>query len=215
MSRLRDLSGQSFGQLTVIERDLTIYPGKKKTTRWWCKCKCGKVFSANSDDIVRGHTNSCGCYHKQKASEFLTKERSKSNNYHLSKTKAYRTWRAMMSRCYKSNFTFYSYYGGRGIKVCERWHTYTNFLEDMGQPESNMTIDRIDPNGDYCPENCKWTTMQRQNNNRRSCIFVLIDNKKLSVADFCREFNLDYPQTLSLIHNGKTPIEILKMNGKY
>lgn len=212
MSKLRDLTGQKFGKLVVFNRDLTPRPElKKKTTRWICKCECGKIISVTSYDVTSGHTNSCGCYHKAQAQAFLSSVKAKSENYHLSKTKAYRCWTAMMRRCYKPKAAFYSYYGGRGIAVCARWHTYKNFLADMGEPPANGTLDRIDSNGDYEPVNCRWATMSEQANNRRSCKFVFYLGEKYSVAAFCKKYSLPYPATMSLIKHGKEPVEIINM----
>lgn len=210
MSKMNDLTGQRFNRLSVIERDLTPQKGRKRA-KWLCKCDCGKIISAVSTDLLRGHTQSCGCYQKSQASKSLTEIKRKSPRFHKSKTKAYRIWHGMMRRCNNPATKFYSYYGGRGIKVCERWHDYDAFIEDMGEPGLQDTLDRIDPDGNYCPENCRWATMQEQNNNRRSTHFICYNDHTYSCKQFANEFGLSYYYVCGLYKRGLTGDKILQM----
>lgn len=132
-------------------------------------CRCGKKFSARVGDINTGNTQSCGCLFKQKLIKRLT-------IHNESKTTEYKTWASMKRRCNDTGQQNYKYYGGRGIKVCARWlekkgKGYLNFLSDLGRrPTIKHSIDRIDNNGNYEPDNCKWSTHTEQmNNTRRIC----------------------------------------------
>ena len=110
----------------------------------------------------------------------------------------------MKSRCNNPNNNQYSDYGGRGIRVCERWSTFENFLADMGErPTPKHSIDRIDVNGDYCPENCRWATKEEQNNNKRNCILVTYNGKTQNFKQWCKELNLPYYCAIHMYKSGK------------
>ncbi len=211
MSKLRNLSDQRFGRLTVLGRDNTVYQHKKQSTRWWCKCDCGKIISVISYDLTRGHTNSCGCYHKQQARNSLTAIRARNSNYGKSKTKSYRCWKAMMSRCYNHKMIFYDYYGGRGIDVCERWHVYDNFLHDMGEPSESQTLDRIDCNKGYSLENCRWITMKEQAGNRRSSLRISYNGETLCLSHFAEKYGLSYYHVRAFFNHHVPPEKMIEI----
>ena len=208
MSQLINIAGKVFGYLTVIERNLTPQIGRKRT-KWLCHCKCGNIVSVDATDLRNGHTKSCGCYHKEMASKFLSEIKSHSDNYHLSKTKSYRCWHAMMQRCYNPKMKFYSYYGGRGIQMCKRWHKYKYFLLDMGEPSDKQTLDRIDSDGHYCKNNCRWATMSQQNNNRRSCKYIYVQKKRYSMKEFVEKYSLSMYYVRALYNRGLSGDKIL------
>lgn len=155
-----DLIGQQFNKLTVV-----AYYGKDNRggTLWKCSCSCGsgKEVITSTGNLRSGNTNSCGCFQKERASET-------SKTHGLSNSITYSSWVNMINRCKYESYEHYDRYGGRGIKVCDRWlESFENFLEDMGErPSKEITLDRIDLDGDYFPENCKWSSKVEQARNR-------------------------------------------------
>lgn len=164
----KDLQGKRFGRLLVIERAGSVYRKNSNICRdalWRCLCDCGKERKVISGNLTRGTSNSCGCLRDDGRKKYA----SQTNREIYSKE--YRIWAQMIHRCKNKNAI---YYGGRGIKVCERWKgSYKSFLEDMGRCPNGCSIDRINVNGNYDPSNCRWTTATIQSRNQR----VGINNK--------------------------------------
>lgn len=151
------MRGRRFNRLLVLEEAAPyISPSGKAYAQWRCLCDCGKRVVVLGSYLRSGHTQSCGCL-----------QRERSTTHGMSKTSIYWIYVGMHQRCYDSNSPPYKNYGGRGIKVCEHWHSFENFYADMGDCPEGLTLERIDNDGNYESGNCKWATRQEQNLNAR------------------------------------------------
>lgn len=174
--RINDISGQRFGRLIAVKPDGRYKSGN---IRWLCRCDCGSYTHTSVSALKNGESMSCGCY----ASERMTKLNTKHGGFG---TRLYEIWRQMHRRCYGENTANYKNYGGRGITVCEEWHDYSTFEKwamSHGYQE-DLTIDRIDVNGNYCPKNCRWATDKEQANNKRNSHFVYYQGEKHTISEW-------------------------------
>lgn len=181
-SLFKDETGNVYGRLTVLRVGVYNRLGYK----WICLCECGKETEVQGTFLRNGNTRSCGCLAVETAA-------AREWKHGKSHTKVHRTWQQMWNRCTNANSNSYRNYGERGIKVCDRWREFTNFYEDMGDPPSeDHSIERIDNEGDYTPDNCCWATDKEQCSNRRNNIRVEYDGRTQTLKQWAEELNLNY-----------------------
>lgn len=179
---LIDLTGQRFKRLLVLSRAENNLRGY---SRWFCRCDCGTEKIIDASKLRGGTTVSCGCHRKEAIRHSRITHRGCGTSIH-------NVWRSMKQRCLDKDSQAYDYYGGRGITICDRWLSFEAFREDLGEKPAGMSLDRIDNNGPYSPENCRWASAAQQARNRKSNINVVIDNRTMCLSDWCNQRNLNY-----------------------
>lgn len=197
MSKLIDLTGQRFGRLTVVER--AANHGSR--VFWHCKCDCGNEKDIAGSALRYGRSTSCGCIPK----EIITKRNLKHGYAAREKQeRLYIIWKGMTKRCSNPNDCSYHNYGGRGIRVCDEWREYEKFREWSYQNgySEELSIDRIDVNGNYEPENVRWATRTMQSNNTRRTIRIPIGSVVHSLKEWCDELNLNYSTVKHRLYRG-------------
>lgn len=181
---ISDITGMKFGRLTAAERIQIKGKNGKTISLWKCICECGESVSVRLGNLRSGNTQSCGCLHRESMAE-----RRKTKAIHKSE---YATWNSMKGRCNNKNNPSFHRYGGRGIRVCERWQrSFEDFFSDVGEkPSPQHQLDRIDNDGNYEPGNVRWATPAEQSRNRRSTINVTINGKTQCLGDWSAELGL-------------------------
>lgn len=185
-----ELIGKQYAHLLIIKE---IPTSKYEIRKVLCKCECGTEKIISLKDVLNGHTQSCGCYRKKVSAEKMT-------THGMSDTRLYKVWRLMIQRCYDKNCSVYSRYGGRGITICDEWlndfiafydwaysHGYDEKADYMG-----CTLDRIDVNGNYYPENCRWANAITQCNNRTNNRKITFNGEIHTIAEWARKYNMNY-----------------------
>lgn len=183
MGKFIDLTGQKFGRLTVKER---AENSKQNRARWKCICDCGREVIVEGQHLRSGVTKSCGCYQRECAAKANIKHGG-------SQTRLYTIWENIKKRCYNKNTEHYSDYGGRGISMCESWKNSFESFKDWALENGysgNLTIDRIDFNGNYEPSNCRWVTIKEQANNKRNNILLTHNGETKTIAQWAEEVGL-------------------------
>lgn len=174
-----DLTGKTFGKWVVLE-----FRGISKSRRatWLCRCDCGKTKVQPSNALLRGTSKSCatcGRYRHGQGGNLRSPE--------------YRTWANMLTRCRNPQSTYFNLYGGRGISVCSRWHVFQNFLDDMGlRPSKLHSLDRIDSDGHYELDNCRWATQKQQARNKRNNRLLTFNGDTRCLAEWSAMLGLNY-----------------------
>ncbi|WP_230706819.1 hypothetical protein [Bacillus paranthracis] len=212
MLYLQDLTGQVFDMITVLEFSHKTYENKKYRSFWKCKCECGKEFVRRTDQIKtkRGY-KSCGCYRKM-ITKKLFEENNPNKTHGLSNTRLYKVYRKIIERCYYEKYEEFHLYGGRGIKMCDIWRndftSFYNWAMENGYNDQ-LSIDRIDYNGNYEPNNCRWADNITQGNNKRNNIVLTHNGLTMTLPEWARHLNLPYSTLANRRKKGKTVAEIL------
>lgn len=207
MPSFRDLTGHQYGRLKVIR----FHEKRDKRSYYLCKCECGTERVVRSDGLTTGHTQSCGC---------LCKEINKNNPNHVvhgkSRTRLYGVWSGMKERCNRESSPAYVNYGGRGIKLCEDWENNFSSFYDWANKngyEEDLTIERVDNNKGYSPENCTWITKGEQNKNKRSKRLITIGKETKSLAEWCECTGLHRSTIHRRYKRGLRGFDLIKKQG--
>ncbi len=197
--------GMKFNRLTVLY-EVENKNKNQNHKKYMCSCDCGKQIVTDKYKLIDGHTKSCGCLKLEMLAERKT-------THGQSKTASYKSWSEMRNRCNNPKNHAYKDYGQRGIKICDRWDSFENFISDLGErPNKQYSLDRIDVNQGYSPENCRWATWSQQQNNRRTTKYIEYKSEKMSVKQFSNLIGVPY----STVHRHlfaykKTPDEIAEL----
>jgi len=191
-STARDLTGQKFGLLTAQS---PTKERRRKSVVWDCLCSCGNRHLVAATGLLTGDTKSCGC---TKGVASITHGATRHGEW----TREYTVWAAMLQRCSNPNNTAFDRYGGRGITVCDRWKSFENFFSDMGPRPANMSIDRIDNNKGYEPNNCRWATETEQQRNKTSSRLLTWDGQTLCVSEWAELLGVPSRRIISRLARG-------------
>ncbi len=198
MSRV-NLIGNRYGYYTVIGQAETRHKGTKNSVCYWvCRCDCGNIREVSTSNLTKGHSKSCGCYNRKRAVETNT-------SHGLSKTRLYHEWNHMKYRCFNPKSKAYNNYGGRGIKVCDEWrHDFEAFYKwsmENGYRD-DLTIDRIDVNKGYSPENCRWADATTQARNTRKNVFLTYKGERRTVSEWAEITGIKVATLYARHHSG-------------
>lgn len=199
MPPILDIAGKRFGRLVVITRARV---NGARNAMWLCQCDCGNTTVGAASNL--GKTKfSCGCLSSENGTTTIkTNSLARTDLHGMSHTTEWRIWSQMRSRCESPDNHRYHRYGGRGIKVCERWQSFQNFYEDMGpRPSKRYSIDRIDNDGNYEKSNCRWATAKTQARNTSKTHWVTIEGTTLCVKDWCKALNVPIWKPSEMIRN--------------
>ncbi len=181
MGKKVDITGRRFGRLVAVS-ETDIYAQRSK--KWLCLCQCGEYATVDKRKLISGHTKSCGCL-------VIDKTVSMSLKHGMCGSSLYTIYKNMLARCCNPKSNNYKNYGGRGIKICKRWlDSFENFYADMGDRPKGKTLDRIDNDGDYCPENCQWSTMHQQQRNKRNNLIIEYDGERMCLKDWAKKIGI-------------------------
>ena len=207
----KDLTGEVFGRLTVVKYDRT----ENWRPVWECICQCGKTVFVVSGSLSSGDSKSCGCLQLELAAKKATKHGFGSNkNGRI--TPEYSCWNNIKARCYNKNNEKYPIYGGRGIKVCDRWlNSFDSFFSDMGfRPSPKHSIDRINVDGDYEPSNCRWATAKEQQNNRTNNRIICFNGESLNLYQWFKRYDIPSTSYRRYKNKGIPDVDILQLYKK-
>lgn len=199
MGHFVDISGENFGRLTAHD---VVGRNRHNQLLWHCTCECGTQKEVLGFLLRRGEVQSCGCLHRETVGLI-------NRTHGMTKTRIYGLWHGMIQRCYDKNVPAYNRYGARGINVCERWQSFENFYADMGDKPKGMSLERVDNDGDYTPENVIWATAKAQARNRRSTVFLEFNGQRKSMAEWAEELGMKIATLWARIDRGMCVEEAL------
>ena len=183
---LADIRGRRYGRLVVLERAAN---DKHQKAMWLCQCDCGNQIIVRGGTLRSGQQKSCGCYNKELQANFKGRYKHGGKD-----TRLYTIWKVMRQRCFNPHTTNYKNYGGRGITICEEWNDFSRFREwalNNGYAD-NLSIDRINVDGNYEPQNCRWSTVVEQARNKRNTMMIYYKGKPTSVRQVAEEVGIEY-----------------------
>lgn len=192
VKKSKDITGHRNGMLVAVS-----FAYKKNNRQYWkFKCDCGNYKIIERQNATNGNTKSCGCS--------TVKFRTQSKRFHgKSKSLIYKTWNGIMQRCTNKNHVAYKYYGGCGIRVCDRWKSFENFYADMGdKPDGMDSIDRINTNGDYEPSNCEWSTNIKQGRNTKRNRVIEYKGDRMCISEIAEKYNINQKTIISRLNAG-------------
>ena len=200
MFKADDLTGKRFGYLTVIERSANhIRPNGYKEVMWKCRCDCGKEVIRSAKTLKRYNRCSCGCMKSTVTREHAT-------THGCTNTRLFRIWSGIKTRCNNPNDQHWDDYGGRGITICKEWKNdfvaFKNWAESNGYSD-DLTIDRINVNGNYCPENCRWVNWKVQENNKRTSVKINYHGELYTMSELADMFGVKLSRIKGARHRGK------------
>lgn len=212
MAKAKDITGQKFGRLTAIK--FCYSKSRKKATDhyWLFRCDCGKEKILLKSSVTSGHIKSCGCYHKEKISIIHKK-------HGLANSRIYGIWCDIKTRCKNPKHIRHNYYYDKGINICDEWtnnfENFYNWALENGYKES-LSIDRIDVNGNYCPENCRWVNNKIQSNNKTNNHNITVNGITHTISEWCDIKQMNYHTFYSRLNRGWNIEKILntKIRGK-
>lgn len=187
MPKAQDIAGKTFGRLTALAP--TGESRKNQGRMWKCSCSCGGVTEVAVGVLNYGGVVSCGCYRVEHGA-VLGRRRAKHGEGHGHKTKEYRAWTSMNERCNYPRHPSYPRYGGRGIKICAAWKDYRVFLSDMGRAPVGYSLERVDVDKGYSPDNCKWATVKEQMNNKTNTPYITLDGVRRKAVEVAVELGI-------------------------
>jgi hypothetical protein len=208
-----NLVGQRFGKWIVLSLGTVSYNRKK----WNCVCDCGTIKEVQHGHLRSGASKCCGCVGNKKTTE-------RNYKHGMAGTRFHRIWKQMRGRCFTKTNRAYNSYGGRGINICDKWLEFDGFKEDMYEDyllhlsdfgKVQTSIDRIDVNGGYCKENCRWATVREQNLNTTRTKRYEYAGKNLTVTEWAEELGINYRIIYARLKHGKMPLDKVFSSNKY
>jgi hypothetical protein len=202
--KFSDLTHRSFGRWTVIRQDERRIIGNKSVITWLCRCECGNTKPLISADLTSGRSKSCGCFRKDFSTEMAT-------THGLSGTRAFSIWNGIKTRCFNEKCRNFPYYGGRGISMSKEWRaSFTQFLDDMGEPPEGASIERKNNGGNYEKGNCVWATRRQQCRNRRSNRLLTFNGQTKCLQDWSETIGVNRSVIQKRLKRGWTVEESLQ-----